>query len=255
MALEPLRLVKRWLTNNTATADVWQGIADPLAAWATRMENNLKQIGLDLNGDTYNFSNTGKATQSSSIIARLDALDTSEAVVGTKNLGLDLTSTAIVKIVASDATDLSPSNVGTAVFNDTDNVGQLLSYTLTANLSVTLTGAHWGLGTTGDYTDFPLWIMLIDDGGAVKLGVTAQGGRDFILSTDCNATASSVTARSDVLVSSTVSNDAAVIEFGWINANFDDTGNAGGEDYWTIQTDLGDINIGSDSLQEGIFRF
>lgn len=256
LGLEPLRIIKRWFDNTFDIEGAFDEIANKVGSWSSRTDNNLKQVGLDINGDEYSFNNNGKATQTSSIVSRLNALALSQAEIGTRNLSLVVSPVNIVKLVSGDGTDLSTSNIGYVTFSSTAVPGEIINYELTANLSITLTGAHWGLDTTGDYTDFILWLMLIEVSGTVILGVSARGGRDSIASVDTTTVNTSVSTRDKVFVSSTVGADGNATDIGFIKANFDDTGNAGGENYWTIQSGVGDIVFGQfHSIHEGTVIF
>ena len=261
MALESLRITKRWGTGNNAEVADWDAIADPLLAFALRTNQNLKQLGLDINGTTYDFNNQGRATQTSSVVGRLDALELSQSAPGTRNIGFDFTTVSTVKVTAADTTDLSSTNIGYVGFTSTSDAsgvdaGKLLTRSITANLSTSLIGCHWGLGTLGDFTDVPLWVYLIDTGSTAVLGVSREGGKRYAISTDCFTTLTSVVAREDIAVSAAVSADSNIMEIGCIFADFDDAGNPLGEDYWTIQRGVGDIHFGANRhIKEGVFYF
>lgn len=242
MALEPLRIVKNWFTNTTTRERNWDEIADNITSYSVRTNNNLKQIGLDLNGASYEFNNTGKATQTTDIVTRLDAIDAAQLFVVTRNLGLDLSTASNVKLVGGDGATLSSSNKGLVTFNDTATAGKLVTKEITADINLNLVGAHWGLGTQGDFTDVKLWCLLMFDGTDVRFGITRQAGREVITTVVTSPT--SANSIDDVLANGAVAANASVVVLGWIKANFDDTGNVGGEDFWTVQTDAGDINIG-----------
>jgi len=243
MPLNPVRIVKSWFRNNYVEPEHWDELVNKFGAFATETLANLKQIGLDMGGATYDFNNVGKATQSNNVIARIDVLE-SASLIGISNLGLDLSVAGTISLTAGDGTALSSSNTAQVAINDSSSGGQIKVYTLSATQSVTLTGAHWGLGTLGDFNDVPLWIILADDSGTLRLGVGAEGGRQTIGTSDDETVATSVTTRSKVLMASALSGTANVLNIGWVNANFDDTGNGGGEDYWTVQTSQGDVNLG-----------
>lgn len=242
--LEPLKTVKNWLTNTRTREENFDEINNNLLAWATRTNNNLKQLGLDINGALYDFNNVGKATQTTSIVTRVTAIESQAAIVGTRNLGLDLSTQSKIKIVGADGTALSTANKGLVHLNSTANAGHLVTREITANMELTLTGAHWGFDTDGDLTDYPLWILLMDTGSSVILGVAAQGGRQSLAAADSDTAVGNITTISKVLVSSALAGTLNISYLGWVKADFDDTGNAGGENFWTIQNSFGDINIG-----------
>ena len=57
MALEPLKVTKSWATGNDVDTADFNNVVDPILAWARRTNDNLKQIGLDIEGATYDFNN------------------------------------------------------------------------------------------------------------------------------------------------------------------------------------------------------
>ncbi len=255
MALEPLRIIKRWFKKNQVDEKDWDEIADKTSSWSLRTNNNLKQIGLDLNGDSYDFNNVGRATQTSSIIARLDAVDNAQRNFSVRNIGIDTATVNLVKIIGADGNDLSASNIGFVSFNQTSTPGQLITRQLTSNIELNLTGTHWGFDTLGDFSDVRLTVMLIDDGTDAVLGVALEGGRETVTSADAETVNTSVNAAEKVYVSSAIGSTSSAIDMAWVNADFDDTGNTNGEDYWEIQILVGDINIGLPGYVQGEIRF
>jgi hypothetical protein len=93
MPLQAIRIVKNWFKNTKAREKNWDEIANEVTSFGTRTNNNLKQIGLDLNGSTYDFNNNGVKTQTTSVVDRLVALEAANFdVTGTRNLALDFCS-------------------------------------------------------------------------------------------------------------------------------------------------------------------
>lgn len=246
MALKPLRIVKNWLTGIRSQEANWDEIADKTVEFATRTNNHLKQLGLDIAGASYEYNDDGRATQSPDLNTRVTTLESVQfnTPAAIRNIGLDVSTTSKVKIFGSDGNNLSSTNIGYVTIPSTTTPGQLVTRSITANMEVTLTAAHWGLDTYGDITDFALWVLLLDDGTNAVLGVAAQPGRNSIDNADATATPGSVTSIEKVLTSSTISSELNCVAIARILANFDDTGNPGGENYWTIQTGLGDLEFG-----------
>lgn|SRR3990167_4993402 len=243
--LEPIRFEKNWFKNSKTAEANWDEIADKTASYALRTNNNLKQVGLDINGSTYVYNGDGRATLTTPIVSRLTTLEATINSVGTRNIGLDLASQNIVKIVGSDGSNLSSTNKGVVTFNESSDAGDLVSRDVTANISITLTGAHWAHDTYGDLTDYILWVLFIDNGTDAILGVTADGTKQTVAAADTSVTASDINLLTEVLVSSAITSTYNVTYLGWLKCDFDDTGNAGGENYWTIQNAVGDVNIGA----------
>lgn len=251
----PLKIVKSWFRNNFVEEVHWDEIANKVGAWAVWVNNNLKQIGLDLGGETYDFNNVGKKTQSIPVFTRLTALEALSSA-GALNLGLDLSNTSMVVLVDSDGDALSSDNAAKVIMNSSTTAGELASYTLTASQSVNLTGAHWGFDGEGDLTDYPLWLVFVDTGTSLILGVTAEGGKETITAANCKTAPGDASSRAHILVSSAVSSTSNVIYWGWVKADFDDTGGSS-ENLWTLQSGVGDINLGRTVtyLEVGALRF
>lgn len=118
--------------------------------------------------------------------------------------------------------------------------GQIVRGVLVSNISIALVGMHSGAGTKGDLTSALLRIYAINDGNSSddftpKIGICYQGGFTYIRNTQDSTTATDINLPEEVLVSSNISNDnSPMSEIGYIVANFDDTGNGNGEDFWTI---------------------
>lgn len=163
------------------------------------------------------------------------------------NLSLQATTTTdtndSIKITGYDGTALSASNPGYVTL-PTSTVGQVAGFQVTADVTIKLTGAHWGMGTYGDITGAILRVFAINDNGTLRFGVALLGGRDTLLTTDTNATATNINLPEEVLCTAAVSSATNFCrEIGFFRADFDDTGGAS-EDLWAIQTGVGDIVTG-----------
>lgn len=165
---------------------------------------------------------------------------------GTHNLGLAAAQTAVaadsIKITSADASALSINNVAYVTLPGRTS-GLLETFAITADVTINLTGAHWGEGTNGDLTDYMLSVYAINDAGVLKWGVGSVPNHKTILNADDNATPTNITSIEKVLVNSALGADADALEVGWFKADFDDT-DGSSEDLWVIQTSLGDITLG-----------
>jgi len=253
MGLEVLNIVKRWATANNVEVKDFDEITNKIVSWSSRTNNNLKQLGLDVNGASYEFNNVGRATQARSLVSRISTVETATAGTKSANIGLDLsTSVAIVSMTGSDGSALAADNVGYVTYNDGTAMGYLVTRSAVANIDLTLTGCHWGMGTTGDFTDVPLHIYGIDSGSATILGVSQAGGLSFVAAANCETVTTSVTDRDSIICSAAVSANSYCTHLGTVLADFDDTGNTGGEDYWSLQSGtVGDAVVGDEI---GIFE-
>lgn len=251
--LQPLRFIKNWNQGTTTREQNWDELANKAAAFGVQTNNNFKQLALDIGGITYAYNGIGRATQSINVVSRITTLEAQSGIIGPRNLGLDLSTQSKIKIIGADGENLSETNKGLVAYNSTADVGQLVTREITSNLEVTLTGAHWGHDTYGDLTDYVLWLYLIDTGSDSVLAVGAQGGARTIDGAATFTTPGSVTSIGRYLVSTDTASEYNCTCIGWVKANFDDTGNAGGENYWTVQNGVGDVNIGSNQTYfEGI---
>lgn len=167
---------------------------------------------------------------------------------GTSYLGLVNATTTdsndSIKITASDHTALAAdAHIGYAVLPHHATAGKLAVFTVSSDITIKLTGATWGLGGSGDFTDVILRVYLINDAGTLKAGVTNTGGYRTITTALSSATQSDINLQTEMIVNSTLSGTSPCFEMGWFLADFDDTGGAH-EDLWAVQTALGEINVG-----------
>lgn len=162
------------------------------------------------------------------------------------NLGLAAATTTN----ANDSIKIQGANAALAASNPLwvnvphrTSAGLIETLLATADVTINLTGAHWGLGTLGDFTDVELRVYAINDAGTLKWGVSNKGGYRTITTALSSATATDINLRTEMLVNSTLTGTSPCIEVGWFLADFDDTGGAA-EDLWAVQTAVGEINVG-----------
>lgn len=164
------------------------------------------------------------------------------------NIGLSVGTTAYpndsISIISASGSSLSPINPGWLGLSSSTH-GELGALSVTSDITIDLTGAHWGYGTTGDLTDFILFVYAINDSGTLKWGISPFYGLTIISGSNDETAGTSVTTVDDVLVNSALSGDSECLRIGWFKANFDDTGGLS-EDIWSVQnSDLEDINVGT----------
>lgn len=158
-----------------------------------------------------------------------------------------------IKITSSNGSALSSSNPGIAVL-PSNTQGELEVFTITSEVTILLTGAHWGLGTKGDLTDQILHFYLLNDSGSVKYGVSYKANRRFFEASDDDSTPTNITFFNKILVNSALSGDCTALQLGYFKANFDDTGGAA-EDLWSVQTGADDIMLGENApLERNLIR-
>lgn len=149
-----------------------------------------------------------------------------------------------VKITSADGTALSATNV-CKLRMPAITAGQVVEFSVTADATINLTGAHWGAGTTGDITGRILRVIAVNDNTAnLRWCVGLLGNRSTILTTDTTATATSATNPESLLCNTAVgsaSNRAR--ELGYFVSDFDDTGGSS-EDLNTTQAGVNDFVTG-----------
>lgn len=164
------------------------------------------------------------------------ALETLHKKPGFWNIGLQAATTSVtndsIRFTSQTGAALSSTNVG-YVTTDSLTPGQLTTFTITADITLDLTGAHWGAGTKGDLTDQKLVAYALNNNGSLVLGVGTLSQVRLILDADDSATATSVTTPASVLVNSALSSDAQALMLGYFLADFDDSGGSS-EDLWVV---------------------
>ena len=145
-----------------------------------------------------------------------------------------------IKITGPDGVTLSTTNFDIELPSDTAQ-GRYEKFTISSDITLKISGAHWGIGTTGNITGAILRWGFINDGGATPaLWVGYLGNRETVASTSCFTTQTSVTAPEHLLVNRSLAVGTwPVKEFGYCYADFNDTG-----DIWAIQSGIGKVFSG-----------
>lgn len=157
-----------------------------------------------------------------------------------------------IKITGADGTALSPSNYGWVTLPDPTNQGRLVTFSVTADVTLLLTGCTWGNAGLGDLTGAILRVLACNDNGTLRWGVAFLGGRSTLLFSDTNATQANVNLPEEVLTDVAVASATnSCREVGYFRADFDDTGGAA-EDLWTVQNGVGDVVTGGNA--DGLWR-
>lgn len=149
-----------------------------------------------------------------------------------------------ITITSADHTAFSATNPGHIAMPGT-TAGQITVFKVTADVTINMTGAHWGAGGGNkDITGALLRILAINDNGTLRWGVAYQGGRPTLVTTDTTATSTSATTPESVLCTAAVGSSTNMArEVGYVRADFDDTGGSS-EDLWTIQSGVDDVVTG-----------
>jgi len=133
---------------------------------------------------------------------------------------------SILKITSANGAALSTTNNKGYVRIQSSTAGTFRTFTVTADVTIDLTGAHWGLNAKGSTTASLLRIYAIDDGGTLKWGVGYCGGFEYIRNTQDSTTATTIDLPEEILVNSDVSTDnSPVMDVGHVEASFTDATN------------------------------
>lgn len=144
-----------------------------------------------------------------------------------------------IKITGADGTALSSTNPAYVVMPAVTD-GTLAIFKVTSDVTIKITGAHWGRGTVGDLSGYPLRLYAINSNGSLVWGITPFNIRTLTDSED-ETTQTSVSTYSKVLVNSAVGSGTwEMVQVAWFKADFDDTGGAS-EDLWTVNVTPGSI--------------
>jgi hypothetical protein len=146
----------------------------------------------------------------------------------------------------------SASNPGFVTLASGATQGSITTFAVTADVTILLTGAHWGVGTKGDITDAIHRVYAVDLNGTLAWCVGYQGGFTYITNTQGSITPTDINLPEELLCNVVnITSSTSATEVGWYFASFDDTGGAA-EDLWAVQTGVGDINTGKTA--DGIWQ-
>lgn len=249
-------MTKNYADDTVLTEAQLDAVKSSIETWAntTKLDSdNIQDGGLDADTLASNVVTTVKINDGAVTTAKIadDAITPAKLNSDLQlipnlrqNLGIERATTTnsgdSIKITSQNGSALSSSNPGFLAIAD-GNEGRLVVVEVTSDVTIDLTGAHWGLGTDGDQTDYPLSVYALHDGTSLKWGVTPVNGL-YVVDTDDDVTSqSSATDLSKVLVNSALSADAWAVEVGWFRADFDDTGGAA-EDLWNVGSGRGKVN-------------
>lgn len=144
-----------------------------------------------------------------------------------------------VKITGFQGTALGATNPGYIILPHT-TAGQYTMFTVTADVTILLSGAHWGMDALGNITGALLRVLAINDNGTLRWGVAYLGGRTTLLTTDTTATQSDINLPEEVLCTAAVSSATnRCREIGYVRADFTDATNV-----WGIQSGINDVVTG-----------
>lgn len=145
-----------------------------------------------------------------------------------------------VKITSAGGTAFSASNVGRILLRSTVTAGQMVEFSITADVTLLLSGITPTINGTGDVTGALLRILAINDNGTLKWGAAYLGGRTTLLTTDTSATQANITDPEDVLCTSAVASALNTCEeIGYVRADFTDATNI-----WAVQSGINDCVTG-----------
>ena len=183
-------------------------------------------------------------------LVKLDDLTRALQPGQTINIGLEVATTTdandSIRVTSSDGSALSSTNKGYVCVPGT-TPGTVAVLSLTADVTLKLTGAHAGLGTLGDASDVSWAMYAINDSGTLKWGASRIGLYQTITVANSSATQTSITTIAKMLVTSTLGGTSACVTVGRFLTDFDDTGGAS-EDLHTVQSGAGEIVMGTNPI-------
>lgn len=198
----------------------------------------------------YNFTLPAAVGTIGQVLADSDGASTTvyqspvSGTVGTSHVGLAAATTTnandSIKIFGHAGSALSASRPIYHGIADSSTAGQIVNLTSTANVTILVSGAHWGLDGLGDFTNVVIRVYKINDTGAIKYGLAIKGGMRTIASASTSATQSDINTRAEMLVNTALNSGTwPCQEIGWFQANFTDSTNV-----WAVQTSAGNIGVG-----------
>lgn len=146
-------------------------------------------------------------------------------VPGAYNIGFSQGADSSVVRIRGLGASLSATNPGFVVIRSATASNGFTLFTVTADVDIDLTGAHWGLDGAGNLSGIALRVYAINDAGTLRWGICLQGGFTSISSTQETTTAASVTAPETFLTNSAVGATSKVLDIGYVSAGFTDASN------------------------------
>lgn len=182
-------------------------------------------------------------------------LSSAALLPGFYNIGLQAATTSnsndSIKITGATAA-LSSTNTGKVVL-PSSTAGYVTVFTISADVTIDMTGAHAGLDGLGDFTDLQWSVYGLNNNGALAWGISTNTSRKVWTTSEDTTSPASMVSSEYILVNSALAADAPCMILGYYKANFDDSAGAE-ENLWSIQTGDGDIVLGvPDKLSDSFF--
>ena len=170
-------------------------------------------------GNLVIYDSTPAATRSFPPVERLP--------VGLYNVGFKQgADTSQLRIAGGDGNSLGATNIG-FIRVPKSSTNSLSTYTISSNIDIDLTGAHWGLDGKGDNYLVYLRVYAINNLalGVTTWGVGMQGGFTYVTDAQTSITAASITTPEMILTNNAVSAQNDCYDVGYIEASFIDASN------------------------------
>lgn len=143
-----------------------------------------------------------------------------------------------IKITGANGSPLSPNNPG--FISSQATATTLKSVPILADVTIKITGAHWGFTGLGNLTNQVLHVFaVIDTDGTVKWLVGANPAPATVVSASCFTAQASVTTILKYITNITLVGNSNLIRVGWFRANFTDAGSG-----WAVQSTTADLQVG-----------
>lgn len=152
-----------------------------------------------------------------------------------------------IKISSANGTALSSINPAYVTMMSSTTPGQLVTFAVTADVTILISGAPFGFGGKGDITGQKFAVYAINDAGTLKWGVGLLSQITEVDASDDETAVASANSPIKVVVNSALSATSPCMMIGRFLADFDDTGGTI-EDKWTLQSGIGDFVLGHEII-------
>jgi len=143
-----------------------------------------------------------------------------------------------IKVTGFDGTALSSTNTAWVDLPDPANPGRLKRFTITADVTKKISGATWAI--PANVTGAIIRVIFCNDNGTLRTCFAYQGGRTKLVTTDTNATATSVTQPEHVLCDTAVASATnSTKELGYVLADFTQS-----TAVWAVETGVNAVITG-----------
>ena len=218
-----------------------------------------------LDGDTYTGDNSHHSGSDIKMFSdlgttlKIHLFGDSGKIIGANHSIGEISNVNLVRVTSVGTNDTlrlqcggatcSATNPGLVVSADGTTPGKPVIYTVTSDIDITLTGAHFEQGGNGDLPNGVLRVLLVNDLTLLKMCVAWVGGRTRLTPGDTTATGTSAILAENLLCNNAIVNTSnTALEIGYVKANFDDSDS----DTWHISGNSDSVITGTNA--DGIWQ-